>query len=137
MTNAKLAPANLCGWGLLVFSLLLGGCMNSSTGQSETNSSGSSREIRLEVMFQNRSEVLTPEEATTLREYLKGVATRTPEGSPSPRLKYRVRIDVDSKSQFYYFKDDGSLMLAKSPPTKADEIQHLIVSIASRIPQTK
>lgn len=88
-------------------------------------------------MFQNRSEVLTFEEANTLRQCLRGVVTKTPKGSPSPRLKYRLRIDVDGKSQFYYFKDDGSLMLAKEPPTKDDEIQHLIAKIASRITETR
>jgi hypothetical protein len=71
-----------------------------------------------------------------LRQYLKGVGTKTsPEGSPSPRLKYRVRIDVGGKPQFYYFKDDGSLMLAKSPPKKAAEIKQLTASVASRIPE--
>lgn len=108
--------------------------MNSPTGQPETKSGGVNPDIRLEVMFQNRSEKLTPEEASTLRQYLKGVKTKTPEGSPSPRLKYRVRIDVGGKPQFYYFRDDGSLMLAKSPSKKADEIKQLVTSVASRIP---
>ena len=110
--------------------------MNSPTGQQETKSGAVNPEIRLEVMFENRSEKLTPEEASTLRRYLKGVETKTPKGSPSSRLKYRVRIDVGGKPQFYYFRDDGSLMLTKSTPKKVEEIKQLITSVASRIPAT-
>lgn len=110
--------------------------MNSSTNQLATDTASASQEIRLEVMFQNRTARLTPEEANTLRQFLKGVETKTPQaGSPSPRLKYRVRIDVGEQPQFYYFKDDGSLMLAKSPPKRADEIKDLITRIATRIPK--
>ena len=133
MINATLQPANRCIQCIFVFALFFNGCTSSPTYEP-VNSGRTNPQVWLQLMFRDGSAAFTPSEGSALRALLKGIATKhAPSGSPTPRLKYEVRISSGNEIQTYYFMDDGSLMLASVPAQTANDIRRLICRVAARI----
>jgi len=133
MINVLEAVSRHTRW-LFLLSLFLNGCTSSPNDEPARGDGHSSEKVWLQLMFQAGRAQFTPSEAKALRELLKGVPTENPPaGSPTPRLKYVVEIDIGGQVRTYYFMEDGSLMLARLPAQTADQIRQLIHGVAGRI----